>query len=282
MGRIGIYSHVMSGESERIGGSVAVPSDVVDWLDQRAARVGIEREELVYQLLATSRLTDELDGADEDGSPSRSEWYGEIVTRIVEEAFEIERDAIEPTLIDGVHDLRARIIQVKRDVDTKAALEHRHESVEARRSSLQDDVNQLSAAVANTDRELDHLEVSVDEGFKSSEAALSAVVERVDELGDRCTKLTPVVRKASETMDRLRSREDQLDRAADIARIANVHGCKKASCGRCTMIVDLTLLWTDTCPQCNAPFSTLEPKRWLFGSARLRTIDRPELESGEE
>ena len=270
----------MSGQSERTAKSVPVPPALIDWLNQRAARVGIEREELVHQLLAASRLADERDDTDEDGSPSRSEWYRETVTRIVEEAFAVERDAIEPSLTDGVHDLRARVIQVKRAVDTRAPRKHRHESLEARQTTVQDDVNRLSAAVTNTDRELDHLEASVDETFESSETALSAVVERVDALDDRRTKLTTVVQKTSETVDRLRSREDQLDRATDIARIAHVRGCKTASCGRCTMIVDLTLLRTNTCPHCDAPFSTLEPKRSLFGSARLRTVDHPELQAG--
>lgn len=205
-----------------------LPENLSSWLDERASDLGVDRDELLRQLVAAYRLQ-------------------------IEEEPEVTADADLAALEDDVEakldDVRRRVVQVKQEVDGKAAADHSHREL-ARVPELADRLEEL-------DERLGALEAAAE----ARDDRLDDVVARVD---DQLAKLTRVAR-AVVGLQR-RGGDDELTR---IKQTAAREGYGRAVCEACGETVDVGLLGAATCPHCAADLVDVEPSPGWFRKPRL-------------
>jgi hypothetical protein len=272
--------------------SVTLPADLEEWLDEQAAATEVDREELLVQLLATYRQTAEqspdaleVDNRDIEATV-RSQLDGELDARIEQTVTElvtdqlseatnsIQRqlskriDTVESEFDEKITDVRERVIQVKKEADSKAPAEHSHDELDA--------IPELEATVADLQTDLDQLRSEFDEQVPDHDDALTAAERRLDEMQDRLQTVAWVVsdlREAQESSGGLQAVE-RIKRAAAKADI------ERANCENCGDGVTLSLLTDPECPHCSATVTNVEPASGWFGSPKLLTA--AQLESGEQ
>ncbi|QLH84482.1 hypothetical protein [Halosimplex pelagicum] len=293
-----------SESSDDAGVSVSLPADVEAWLDRKAADLGVDREAVVVQLLASYRAAEEF--GDEDvaaalGTDVESEVRDVIAERLpdiadavaervdgggdldaVEEGLSAEIDRVEAEFTDKIQDVRDRVVQVKREADGKAEADHTHPEF--------GELATLSTAVDDLESSLSALESRVDEATDDAAAA----EERVDALGDRVSEIERATDRLDEVEERLQTvawvvsdlREaeqarstgtDAIDRLKATAAELDVD---RAVCENCSQAVDIALLHEPRCPHCDATVSDVALPGGLFGKPKL-TVAR-KLEAGDE
>ena len=284
--------------------SVSLPADVEAWLDRKAADLGLDREAVVVQLLASYRAAEEF--GDEDvagalGTDVEDEVRDVIAERLpdiadavaervdaggdveaVEEGLSAEIDRVESEFTDKVQDVRDRVVQVKREADDKADGDHTHPEF--------GELATLSTAVDDLESSLSALESRVDEAT----AAADDAEERVADLDDRVSEVERATDRLEEVEERLRTvawvvsdlREaeqarstgtDAIDRLKATAAELDVD---RAVCENCSQAVDIALLHEPKCPHCDATVSDVALPGGLFGKPKL-TVAR-KLEAGDE
>lgn len=225
----------MAGESTsgRAGGP-DLPPELAEWLDHRASDLGVNRAELVVQVLAAYRsVADETDSLAAPAVPDLDERLAEFRTEL-----------------DGdLNDIRRRIVQVKREADQKAPADHTHEAVEDRLAAVEEEVSSLA------DR-LDSVDVAEE---------LDTHEERLDATEEKLTRVASAV--VALRRERTTTGEDRL---ADIKRQASRLGVETATCHSCGETVSIALLPEGSCPHCEAAFGDVTPPGGgLFSKARL-------------
>ncbi|MFO7925690.1 hypothetical protein [Natronomonas sp.] len=251
--------------------SVALPPSLCEWLDERAAALGIEREALLVQLLETHRTAAEFD---EEGSRSLFESvesgdrlvFDGIDVRFEETDDRIDEVAARTTDIDGrvneldakltnnVEDLRERVIQLRDAIEERAPADHSHAEFE----TLSDRIETLSDEFVTARAEVAEVKASLE----AVEAEISPVDGRLE--------------TAEEKLDRLaralvaRKRHTEANAAADaelneLQQAANRRGTATADCGGCGESVRIGLLSTPTCPHCDRRLCGLDESNSLFG-----------------
>jgi DNA repair exonuclease SbcCD ATPase subunit len=271
--------------------SVSLPADLEEWLDEQATAAEVDREELLVQLLTTYRQTAEesadaleVDSHDieeavrtqlDDQLDARIEQaVADVVTDQLSEATNsVQRqlsnriDTVESEFDEKITDVRERVIQVKKEADSKAPAEHSHDELEA--------VPELEATVTELQTELDELRTEFDEQVPDHDEALADAEGRLDEMQDRLQTVAWVVsdlREAQESGGGLQAVE-RIKRAAAKADI------ERANCENCGEGVTLALLTDPECPHCSATVTNVEPASGWFGNPKLLTA--AQLESGE-
>ena len=264
--------------------TLTLPDDVSDWLDARAENEGVDREELLVQLLAAYRLTVEEDenGLTDVASPlAHIPDEDEIRTQTIEEMEKRTRE-LESTFQALVADVRERVIQVKREADAKAPKDHEHEALTTWIESMEGEVATLQSSVADVAGRIDRLDRRFDDGFENYESVLTELVDTMDAIEERVTKLATVVVDLRSDLGTLQRNAAEREQLGTLLDSANQHGIRTATCDSCQTKVDLALLRAPACPHCDSHLSAVEPKRGLFGSHTLHTDDRPALESPED
>lgn len=109
--------------------SVSLPPSLSEWLDERAAALGVARETLLVQLLGTYRKAADIDD-DELGA-------------LLSDAVDDDRGSVE--------DLRSRILQLKDAVHSRTPAEH------PQIETLAERVESLSADVESTESDIDDI-----------------------------------------------------------------------------------------------------------------------------
>jgi hypothetical protein len=203
----------------------------------------------------------EADADGDGGGPST-----ESPDRRLDEQREEYRDLVE--------DVRERVIQVKRETDTKAEAETVG-ALDDRVADVTDDLETLRADLAS-------LEDRVDGGFENFESSLTGLVDELDDLRDRLDTLATALVGLREDVATVREGESARRAAADLKVAANREGVATAACEECSGEVRVGLLADPECPHCASRFVDLEPKRGIFGSATLATGDPPALDAGDE
>lgn len=257
--------------------SVTLPPDLEEWLGDRAAELGVDRDELLVQLASTYRAAaghdgdlleglggDEVDAEALEAVESRLSADEETLSALGDRV-----DAVESELADNVEDLRNRVLQLRNAVADTAPENHSHREF----SQLEDSVDDLSA---------DLEAVATDLGEQGEQ-----VSEVESRLGDAEEKLT---RLARAVVALRREVEGDADASAleDLRLAANRNGVDEAACGACESPVTVGLLTEATCPHCGTDFAELElPESGLgralgFRKPRLRCRDPPALEAGDE
>jgi len=277
--------------------SVSLPADVEAWLDRKAADLGVEREAVVVQLLASYRAAEEF--GDEDvagalGTDVEDEVRDVIAERLpdiadavaervdtggdvdaVEEGLSAEIDRVESEFTDKIQDVRDRVVQVKREADGKADADHTHPEF--------GELATLSTAVDDLESSLGALESRVDEATEAADDAADRVDEieratdRLDEVEERLRTVAWVVSDLREAEQARSSGTDAIDRLKATAAELDVD---RAVCENCSQAVDIALLHEPKCPHCDATVSDVALPGGLFGKPKL-TVAR-KLEAGDE
>ena len=187
-----------SESSDDIGVSVSLPADVAAWLDRTADDLGVDRETVVVQLIASYRAAEEFDdeevtaalGIDVESQvrdivaerlPDITEAVAERVeasdTEAVEENLTAEIDRVETDFTEKIQDVRERVLQVKQAADGKAEAGHTHPEF--------GELATLSTAVDDLESALGALESRVDDAADDA----AAVDDRVADVEDRLSGL---------------------------------------------------------------------------------------------
>ena len=296
----------MSSEStEERTMSVTIPPELGDWLETQATTLDIDRETLLVQLLVTLQQTIEHNGDPEGTLPvteavdahleeavsttveeSLDELVREQVSRQLQEALdtavrqqvseatnttqqrlESRISAVEDDYMAKLQDVRERVIQVKKETDTRAQQDHTHEEFDA--------VDDLATEVKMLQESFEQLETTYAEVVPEHEERLGEIEARLDTLEDRLKTVAWVVsdlREAHESGGGLQAVER-------IKRAGAKHDIERANCENCGESVVLALLTDPHCPHCNTTVTNVEPAGGWFGKPKL--LIASQLESGE-
>lgn len=243
-----------------------LPEPVGEWIEAIAADRDVEEEELIARLLATgsdglssdSELAERLDDLD-----TQVDMLGDRV------------DDLDADLETKIEDVRDRVIQVKREVDEKAATSHDHPDLEERVETLAAEVETLVDSLADVAETVDdrRAEGEVDQD------QVRDVVE--DATGDLSRKLDVLASAVLDLRDRTASLAERQSRRAAVDALretANLHGVTTGACEACGETITIPLLSEPHCPHCEAGLRDLQPKRGFFGSNVLLTGTPPALD----
>ncbi|WP_459194689.1 hypothetical protein [Halosimplex sp. J119] len=282
----------------------SVPADVAAWLDRKADDLGVDRETVVVQLLASYRAAEEL--GDESVSTAlepdvESEVRDVLAERLpdiadavaeqfdadaavdigaVEEGLSAEIDRIEADFAEKIGDVRERVVQVKREADAKADADHTHPEF--------GELATLSTAVDDLESALDGLEYRVEDD------SAGEVDDRLDEIEDRVAEIEQATDHLDEIEERLRTvawvvsdlreaeqaRSGRADAVERLKTTAAELDADRAVCENCREPVDIALLHEPKCPHCDATVSDVQLPSGLFGKPKLTVARR--LEAGDE
>ncbi|WP_276272637.1 ribbon-helix-helix protein, CopG family [Haloarcula litorea] len=301
----------MASESTEEGAvTIELPPELDEWLDEQAGALGVSREAVVRQLLASYRTTAELDddatveglldveAAVEDAMQDELDAAvaaavadaldGQVdaavesavgdrlpeITAAVEDRLD---DRVEAEFQEKIEDVRERIVQVKKEADAKAPADHDHPEFEA--------VDELETELTELNRELVEVRDHVEEELADREAEIDDVDERVDGLAARVDdaedKLQRVAWVVSDLRDEVGGR-DAHQRAVDrIKRAAAQEGISTANCESCGESVDVSLLTDPECPHCGSTVSDVRPEGGIFRT-KARLVTAAQLESGAD
>lgn len=248
-----------------------LPEELDAWLGRRTAERETSRdEELAHALRLYQFLVDRAAESPPEGDP---------VERV--EGLDERVDALESDLDGHVADLRERVIEVLRAVQSKAPADHAHDDLRERLDELAaergtEDGDGTSSAALRAD--LEDLERTVDGGFENYERVLESLSDRTDDLRGKTNTLAGAVADLRARVADVEETQAERTAAADLAAAANRHGIAVADCEGCGSNVRLGLLAAPECPHCGCRFGGVEPARRFFGTARLTLDDRPALD----
>lgn len=256
--------------------SVTLPSDLEEWLEERAATLEVDREELLVQLASAYRATADRDGdllAGLEGGVD-DEALEELESRLAADeetlsALDDRVETVESDLEDNVDDLRSRVLQLRDALADTAPEDHSHHEFASLRSSLED----LSAELETLAADLEGTGDRVD-----------GLASRLEDAEGKLTRLARVVVSLRRSVEG----EPGASTLEDLRLAANRNGVGEAACGACEGVVDVRLLTEAACPHCGTEFADLEfPDPGLaralgFRRPRLRVRDPPALEAGDE
>jgi len=239
--------------------SVTLPPSLSEWLDERAATLGMEPEALLVQLLETHRSAADLD----------ENWIETLEDRLDDVDARVERtdsrvDDVETKLATNVEDVRERVLQLRDAVEERAPAEHSHGEFR----SLADRIEELSTAVESVESEVQALE-GLGESVDRFGDDVESNAGRIDTVEDKLDRIARAVvarnrREAAET--------DSEERLRGIRRDANRAGSLEANCASCGEPIRIGLLSEAACPHCDREFAGLETP-----SSVLRWFRRPTL-----
>ena len=298
--------HVMASESREEGAiTVELPPELDEWLDEQAAELGEPREAVVQQLLASYRATAELDDADSLDSVFEIEQQVQdvladqldaAVAAAVDEAIETRLDATVqdrlPDITDAVEgrlddrfdelesdfqgkiaDVRERVIQLKKELDTKAPADH--EAFDA--------VDDLETEMAALNRELVAVRDELEADIEDNVDALVKANDRYDELQTRMDdtedKLKRVAWVVNDLRDNQGGRDAHQEAVDSIKRAAAQEGISTAKCQNCSESVDISLLTEPQCPHCNTPVNDVRPQGGIIRT-KAQLVTAKQLEAG--
>jgi uncharacterized phage infection (PIP) family protein YhgE len=286
-----------SESSDDAGLGLSLSGGVDEWLDAKAAELGVDRETVVVQLLSAYRAADELedepvastvvDGLDDDVRDVIADRLPDIADAVaerldagedpgaVEDRLSAEVDRVENDFQRKLQDVRERVIQVKKETDRKAPADHTHPelselaAVSSELDELRGRIDDLAAAAESGRDERADLAEQV--------AELEEMSEQLDDVQEKLQTVAWVVSDLRETVETHTGSSRAVDRLKQSAAEADVD---RAVCDNCDQGVDIALLSEPTCPHCDATFGDVELPGGLFGKPRLSTAKQ--LEAGDE
>ncbi len=233
-----------------------------EWAAERAAELDLEPHEFLERIMLAYRAAEV--GMDADPAVGvEADALEELRTDI---------EALEDDLDEMIQDVRDRVIQVKRETDAKAPLEHTHPNLADTVERLQGEMEALTERTETTEERLDG-------GFENFEEILSVLVDRTDEIAEDMETLGEAMVAMKETLETVTAREQGRARADRLKRKGAKHGVRSAKCEECDSKVDLGLLSSASCPTCDATFQDLDPNPGFFSTSTLETGVRPALEA---
>ena len=309
----------MASESTEGAVSVDLPSELHDWLEEKATELGVEREQLLVQLVAAYRTAAEVDdGPAVLGPPDGStlpadavadavdgrvadiidEQVSDTVEEHVADAIEDQlgstvRESAEPLVTERVNEstkavqrqLGDRIDAVEEEFTEK--LEDVRERViqvkkEADAKAPADHTHEQLEAVADLDRSVATLEDELAELRSTVEKAVPEHESKITEVDARIAEMEDRLKTVAWVVSDLRDAHESgkgLEAVERIKRAAAKADIERAKCENCGNKVTLALLTDPTCPHCDATVTNVEPDPGWFRKPKLRVASQ--LESGD-
>ena len=244
--------------------SVSLPPPLEEWVDEHAASLDVDREELLVQVVSAYRAAADLDadaaggGSAPDLETLREEVRAEVETQLADHdvdarAVDDRVDTLESEIEEDLKSVRNRVLQLRDALRSRADADHTHEEFDRLADRLDDvaaDATELSDDVSTQEADLD------DVGAK-----LDTLARVVLELRDRM-------------VDRGDDRTRQLDR---LRRTANRQDITDASCDSCGESISVPLLTDPACPHCDAELRDITTAGLIFTRG---TLVGPEMSSG--
>jgi outer membrane murein-binding lipoprotein Lpp len=239
------------------------PEGVGDWIAEIARGRDVSEEELLSGLIEAS-------DAETTAAPDRFESVRSDLAEL-----ENRIDSLDAGLDEKVSDVRERVIQIKREVDTKADAGHDH-------PELASEVDDLAGDMSALEEDINALEDRVETGMTDVTAGVEELGAEVDGLASEVNRKLNLLGAATvELRDQIRTIITAREEHAVLKTLqaeANRNGVRTASCESCSNGVQVGLLAEPRCPHCEKPFDAVEPKSWFFGSNVLKTGRPPALE----
>ncbi len=245
------------------------------WLLDEADRRDIPPAELLASIVAAHRL---VASSDEEQLPS--EAAADLAT-------ESDLDALQEEFMELVEDVRSRVIQVKRETDTKAPAEHDHpdlieriDAAAAETDELESHLTAIEATVDELEADLSAVEADLSDGFDNYETILTYLLDRTDTLTDRVDTLARALLATREQLRETIGRRKEQQALEELKQEANEQDVAVAECDACGGRVRISLLTTPECPHCSSTFTGVEASSGLSGlvrSDRLVVGDHPAL-----
>ena len=287
--------------------TISLPPDLESWLDQQAAELGVDREAVLVQLLASYRAADELDDVAVSESDIDAAVQSSVSDRLPEVADAVEQriqvpdvdaleeriDEVENEFQGKLDDVRQRVIQVKREADSKVDAE-RADAIEQRLDDLEsavDRVDELERRLDGLDDgdRLDDVETELD----GVESRLTALQGRLDEQDDVDERVEGLADRLDDVQDKLKTvawvvrdlREERARAGATVEAIkreAATHDLSRARCENCGEGVEIGLLTEPSCPHCDAALDGIEPSSRMFGLGSAKLTVAAQIESGAD
>ncbi len=260
-----------TGSADGADVSVELPPPLDEWIDERAASAGVDREELLVQVVSAYRAAADLDDGDVDAPVGDGADVDErIETEVRAQLRDRERDlaaiddridGLEADLETDLESLRNRVLQLRDAVRNRARTDHTHEEFGRfadRLDAVATDVADLSDAVTDLETEVADARTKLD---TLARVVLELKGDGVDPAADR--------RRA---LDQLRA-------------TANRRGVTDASCHACGDPISIPLLSDPSCPHCDAELRDVTTTGILFTRATLTgpepAVDAVDADRGE-
>jgi DNA repair exonuclease SbcCD ATPase subunit len=263
-----------------------LPPDLASWLDDRAAESGLDSAELLQRLAEAYRAVD-TDGTADSFATTKD--IAELQSTI---------EALEDELDEKVSDVRERVIQVKREADSKAVADHGHDPLETRLDELTESIESVEAVVDQVgalDRQLEavadrvddvqsdlvDIEERIETGFENYETVVEDLLDRMDRVEGRVETLAQTTSTLQKGLSDARARAEAKAQVDAIKREANRLGISVAECEDCGSELQVALLTEPACPACGETFGGVEKRANFLSSHTLSTGSPPALEAGD-
>ncbi|WP_181686898.1 hypothetical protein [Halorhabdus salina] len=283
--------------------TASLPADLVEWLDERAAELDIDRDVVLEQLVAAYRQTADHDGdtpADVGVSSVDRERIEAVVAEVLEqrqpeiaddvaaavserfadsEAVEERIGAVERNFQSKLEDVRERVVQVKRETDGKASADHAHDAFD-RLETIDDRLADIEAEVAALEAEIDAAPDANE--LAALESAVEDLTDSVEAREQRLTDAEEKLRTVGWAISDLRDERDQrgTDTLERLKAAAAGHDVSRAVCQNCGNAVEISLMTRPACPHCNAAVTNVEPASGFFSKPALVTASQ--IEAGDD
>lgn len=187
-------------------------------------------------------------------------------TNAVQKQLENRIDTVESEFQEKIEDVRSRVIQVKKEADSKAPSDHTHEELA--------EIAAMEETIASLEADLESLESEIETAVPDHGDRLDTHTEQLDQMQDRLQTIAWVVSDLREA-----HQSGGLEAVERIKRAAAQADIERADCENCGNGVNLSLLTDPNCPHCDATVNNVEPSSGWFSSPRLLVASQ--LESGE-
>lgn len=259
--------------------SETLPASLEEWLDERAAEHGIDRSELLIQLVSAYRATSELDDDPLEGL--FEEWFEDRLADAPDglggepledrddgsdepdglDAVAERVEALEATHREDVEDVRKRVLQLRDAVRDRAPEDHEHDEVHElseRLDGLASDLEDVGSDVADLTDRVDRRD------------------DRLADVESKLDRLAGVVLALRDDADGVGGTDEVLEH---IRVAANRRGVRAAACVDCGRTVQIPLLTRPACPHCGTEFRDLEEPGSVLG--RWLDVRKPKLVGAE-
>lgn len=308
-----VKPYSMASESTEEGAvTVELSPGLDEWLDERAATLGVPREEVVRQVLASyqaaadfedgslsglvdveaavedamqdqldaavsAAVADALDGQVETTAESAVGDHLPAIADAVEGRLDDRVDAVEADFRAKIEDVRERVVQVKREADEKAPADHDHAEFDAL-AELESEVTELRRELVDHTERVEERVADQSARIDDLEAESTAVEDRLDDVEDKLKRVAWVVSDLREDQGGRDSHQRAVDR---IKRAAAQEGVSAATCENCGESVEIALLTDPQCPHCGTAVSDVRPEGGIFRT-KARLVTAAQLEAGSD
>lgn len=259
----------MAGQSGDGGDRVAVEGPAAEWIREQANAEDLPPAEYLDRVVVALRDV-------EEGEPSE-----DLATKRDVEVLESRLEELDEDVDEKIADVRSRVVQVKREADEKAPLEHTHEKLRNDVTAVEATVETVEKAVETIGETVDRVEARLDQGFENYEEILQYLVDTTDDLSDETSSLASALIALKRSHQTVRTRERRRRRTEELKDTANRAGVTDAKCDSCGNAVSIGLLTEPACPFCGSAVSGVTAKQGFFGSATLETGSPPALEEAD-